>query len=344
MQGSRILLIDYDDMYVPALRGEAGTEAGHEHFQHPQRTSADFGEWRDAFASIVIYLSLRAIAADHSLWREFHLGENLILSKTDYHRAGQTRIWGRLAQSSDEVVRRLALQLQAYCRGPIRDVPTLEEALADQPQPAAALAAAAEQRPPRVDYRALGHALGVTPSTSSRTTGHAPAPAPTAKPPTVTSPPPVVDWQILKRIEEAERGARAPKPSGAPKPNDSPKPTQPKRPSATTTRRRTRQSRPAAPPAPPPEPRPAPGLIERWRALDRVLARLARLFAGLLMLAITAAAVLLVGVYLAIPWIEANSPGLAGLLRPVIHMVQAWGNTVAPTPGQVIHGAGIQPG
>ncbi len=55
-------------------------------------------------------------------------------------------------------------------------------------------------------------------------------------------------------------------------------------------------------------------------------------------LIVTAAAVLLVGIYLAIPWIEANSPGLATFLGPIILAVREWGNTVVPTPGQVIRG------
>ncbi len=335
VQGSRILLIDYDDMYVPALRGEVGTEAGHEHFQHPQRTSADFGEWRDAFPSIVIYLSLRAVAADHSLWREFHLGENLILSKTDYQRAGQTRVWGRLAQSSDEVVRRLAVQLQAYCRQPIRDVPTLEEALGGQAQQAAVVTAS-PQRPARVDYVALGKALGIGQATSGRAPTRAPAEQAPARPQTVAPSRLVVDWQLLKRIEEAQRAVHPPEPAPS-------KPTRAKRTPSTTARRRTGQSKPAAKPTPP-EPRAPPGLLERWKAIERAFSRIVRVFIALLMLAVTAFAALVVCLYLALPWIEAHTPGLSGALGPVIQLIRDLANTVIPTPGQLMRsGSGLYP-
>ena len=63
------------------------------------------------------------------------------------------------------------------------------------------------------------------------------------------------------------------------------------------------------------------------------------------MLLFTMAAVLLVGVYVAIPWIEANLPGLAGLLGPVIQVIREWGTTVIPTPSQAINGVtGTFPG
>lgn len=163
----RLRLVDYDGMYVPALRGKAPEERGNDHFQHPGRAKADYGPTLDRFAALSIYLSLRAVAAEPALWDDFHSGENLILSRADYAAPGTTPAWRRLAASPDAEVRALAAALERGCRGRVADVPALEAAL-PAPRPRADMAAA--------DWQKLAAALGLSPSRGAGASKTAPRP------------------------------------------------------------------------------------------------------------------------------------------------------------------------
>jgi len=95
ISNGQLLLIDYDGMFVPALRGSKSHELGHRNFQHPQRTESKFDENLDNFSGWVIYTSLSCIALDPSLW---HLSgadkndEQLLFTKTDFEKPNQSRI------------------------------------------------------------------------------------------------------------------------------------------------------------------------------------------------------------------------------------------------------------
>ncbi len=81
-----IKLVDYDGMYVPGLDGMPSNEIGHPNYQHPIRSEKDFGPYLDRFSEWIIYLSLKAISLDPSLWMTLKGGdENLILRKADFN-------------------------------------------------------------------------------------------------------------------------------------------------------------------------------------------------------------------------------------------------------------------
>src|SRR5690606_30691261 len=84
MVNSGLKLIDYDGIYVPTMAVGQGTELGHKHFQHPKRSTADFGPTIDRFSFIVIDLSLRAIAHNPKLFAKYSNGENIILTANDF--------------------------------------------------------------------------------------------------------------------------------------------------------------------------------------------------------------------------------------------------------------------
>ena len=78
-------LIDYDGMYVPALRGWGSHEVGHPNYQHPARTENDFGPGLDHFSVWVICLSLRALSINPQLWAQFQGGDEcLLLRRQDF--------------------------------------------------------------------------------------------------------------------------------------------------------------------------------------------------------------------------------------------------------------------
>src|SRR5690606_3395463 len=71
VKNNQMVLIDYDGMYFPELVGLATNEVGHINYQHPQRTARHFNKDIDRFASIIIYIGLKAVSINPSLWKKY---------------------------------------------------------------------------------------------------------------------------------------------------------------------------------------------------------------------------------------------------------------------------------
>ncbi len=126
-------LVDYDGMFVPDLHGQPSRELGHPNYQHPQRASADYNEKLDDFAALVIYTSLVALSYDPDLWEQFHTGENLIFSESDFKAPQKSPAFERLYHSSQDVVRELSRRLALACEGTLARVPDFAHILASVP-------------------------------------------------------------------------------------------------------------------------------------------------------------------------------------------------------------------
>ena len=124
-----VRLVDYDGIFLPRFRGERSPELGHKNFQHPDRTADHYGDYVDNFPSLVIYVSLLAIAADPGLW-SFHNEDNLILTQSDYNDPASSELFNRLKGSPDPTVTELTGILEEYCALPVEKVPDLESILA----------------------------------------------------------------------------------------------------------------------------------------------------------------------------------------------------------------------
>ena len=127
-QDGRIRLVDYDGMFLPAFRGERSPELGHKNFQHPLRTAEDYDAWVDNFPSLVVYLSLLALASDPGLW-DFYNDDNLLFTGKDYAAPGNSPLFARLKNSPDSAVAQLTERLEECCALPVKDVPDLETVL-----------------------------------------------------------------------------------------------------------------------------------------------------------------------------------------------------------------------
>ena len=79
-----LVLVDYDGMYVPAMRGQRARELGSPDFRHPQRTEDDFDEHIDDFPIVSILLSLKAISINPYLLNEYGAADRLLLSENEY--------------------------------------------------------------------------------------------------------------------------------------------------------------------------------------------------------------------------------------------------------------------
>ncbi|WP_188681330.1 protein kinase family protein [Thermogymnomonas acidicola] len=99
----KMYFIDYDGMYVPAFRGKKAPEMGHENFQHPRRRY-EYNERIDGFSSLVILLSLIAVAKDPSLW-DYNDGDadRLLFTSRDFTAPGESELISRLISMGGKV-------------------------------------------------------------------------------------------------------------------------------------------------------------------------------------------------------------------------------------------------
>jgi hypothetical protein len=128
VDGERLLLVDYDGVYVPHLHGMESAELGHRNYQHPKRQSGDFSSELDNFSIWVIYVSLRILAADPGLVKcadeDF---ESLLFTREDFLNPDSSVLFHLLEQHRCREVVRNARLLRAVLKQPYPDIPRLSE-------------------------------------------------------------------------------------------------------------------------------------------------------------------------------------------------------------------------
>ncbi len=131
----RLKLVDYDGMCVPALVGRRNLETGLRPYQHPQRDESTLlAAGLDNFSALLIYVALRALAADTSLWAQFveQPGyDKLLFRSEDFTDREQSALYHALMDSPEAEVRTLAAQLFSFARGSLDGVPPLSELVAE---------------------------------------------------------------------------------------------------------------------------------------------------------------------------------------------------------------------
>ena len=80
----KLTLVDYDGMFVPAMKGQKSPTIGTKDFSHPLRTVDDFDETIDDFALASIALSLKAISMNSTLLDTYGASDRLLFSESDY--------------------------------------------------------------------------------------------------------------------------------------------------------------------------------------------------------------------------------------------------------------------
>ena len=91
-----LVLVDYDGMFVPSMKGEKAREIGSPDYRHPARTDTDFDEHIDDFSIAVIALSLKAIALNPDLKSNTNSTDSLLLSAKDYTDPSASEIFQRV--------------------------------------------------------------------------------------------------------------------------------------------------------------------------------------------------------------------------------------------------------
>ena len=87
-----LTLVDYDGMFVPAMKGGISPTLSTKDFCHPLRTVNDFDETIDDFSLASIALSLKALSLNPTLLKDFGASDRLIFSADDYRDLGNSKV------------------------------------------------------------------------------------------------------------------------------------------------------------------------------------------------------------------------------------------------------------
>ena len=97
-----LVLVDYDGMYVPSMKGQKARELGSPDFRHPLRKEDDFDEHIDDFPLSSILLSLLAIANEPSLFEKYGSDGRLLFSEKDYCNLAGSKVLDALKMQMDD--------------------------------------------------------------------------------------------------------------------------------------------------------------------------------------------------------------------------------------------------
>lgn len=129
-----LVLVDYDSMYVPDLKGMPDEIKGLVGYQHEGRwKNKEVSEKADYFSELVIYISLKALAKMPSLWKDLKMEdtETLLFSGEDIQSHGSSTIFKVLKTDSE-----LAPWVDRLCdfmsKSSIDELLPLEEAIVSQ--------------------------------------------------------------------------------------------------------------------------------------------------------------------------------------------------------------------
>ena len=114
-----LVLVDYDGMYVPAMKGQKAREFGSPDFQNPLKGAEKFNENIDVFSLISIYVSLAIIAFDSDTLARFGSADRLLFSVNDYLDLQKSEPYRYILSSFslNGKIRKLADVLNVLCKG-----------------------------------------------------------------------------------------------------------------------------------------------------------------------------------------------------------------------------------
>ena len=133
-EDGQLVLVDYDGMFVPAMRGQKARELGSVDYRHPLRTEDVFNGSIDDFSIASIALSLKAISLRPGLLSDFGAGDRLLFCARDYQNIGGSECLKAIQSLSDDVelAQLLGLFYIAYARN---DLSTVSSRLFDIARP-----------------------------------------------------------------------------------------------------------------------------------------------------------------------------------------------------------------
>lgn len=123
-EDGQLVLVDYDGMFVPAMRGQKSRELGSVDYRHPLRTEDVFNGNIDDFSIASIALSLKAISLKPELLNEFGAEDRLLFSTKDYQNIGESECLKAIQSLADdnELSQLLGLFYIVYARNELTNV------------------------------------------------------------------------------------------------------------------------------------------------------------------------------------------------------------------------------
>ena len=123
-EDGQLVMVDYDGMFVPAMRGQKARELGCVDYRHPFRTEDVFDGSIDDFSIASIALSLKAISLKPELLNDFGADDRLLLSAKDYQNIGESECLRAIQSLSNdtELSQLLGLFYIAYGRNELNIV------------------------------------------------------------------------------------------------------------------------------------------------------------------------------------------------------------------------------
>ena len=97
-----LVLVDYDGMYVPSMKGQKAREIGSPNFRHPLRTETEFDDHIDDFSLVSILLSLKAILMNPQFLKEYGAADRLLFSEMDYRDIKNSEIINRISLMTND--------------------------------------------------------------------------------------------------------------------------------------------------------------------------------------------------------------------------------------------------
>ena len=123
-----LVLVDYDGMYVPAMKGQSARELGSPDFTEPSRDRSIFDKNIDNFSIISILLSLEMIVGKKEYLERYGAEDRLLFSRDDYLNLRNCSVFKR-ALISYGYISELASMLESMVAGKICNIDNLKTLL-----------------------------------------------------------------------------------------------------------------------------------------------------------------------------------------------------------------------
>lgn len=115
-----LVLVDYDGMYVPAMKGQKARELGSPNFRHPSRSIYDFNEHIDDFSLTLILLSIKIFILSPKLLDTYSTKDCLLFTERDLIDISNSIILKKMFPSNKEELNiAYSLFLLAYSKVPL---------------------------------------------------------------------------------------------------------------------------------------------------------------------------------------------------------------------------------
>ncbi|MGP2467994.1 serine/threonine protein kinase [Yersinia sp. 2540 StPb PI] len=156
--GATVQLIDYDGMFVDEIKTLGSSELGHVNFQHPRRKATNpFNHTLDRFSLISLWLALKALQIDPSIWdRSNSELDAIIFRANDFVDPGSSSILGVL--SGIQQLSPLIKNFAAVCASAMEKTPSLGDFIAARniPMPLASISMNGDAPASRLKHGYIG--------------------------------------------------------------------------------------------------------------------------------------------------------------------------------------------